>query len=273
MPKDRYRCKKCKKKKSRKQFYNDRKRHDGITGKCRVCLRRERRVNYRRRVDDDPVKHRTIHLLQASRYRARQNRLPHELDEDWLRAILERGKCEVTGIPFAQKIQSPPHRYCPSIDRIDPVLGYTKDNSRVVCLMVNEIKRDYMDDEIVSVGEALKAWGESRGLSSRLEEQLDEQIKGAGIAEGMVRELRAIEGRRFRVDFCWPDHSLAVEVQGGIWTRGRHSRPMGIVKDYEKFNLLTLGGWRILLLTSLDVQSGRGLEMIQDALREESSSS
>ena len=110
-------------------------------------------------------------------------------------------------------------------------------------------------------------------MSSRLEEDLDQQIKDSGISEGMVRELRAIEGRRFRVDFCWPDSMLAVEVQGGIWTRGRHARPMGIVKDYEKFNLLILGGWRVLLLTSLDVQSGKGLEMILDALRGSSSSS
>ena len=273
MQRDRYRCKKCKKKKVEKHFYRDLRRRTGITGKCRACLRLEKRANYRRRVKEDPIKHRTMHLLQASRYRAKKRRLPHELDQDWLKPILDRGKCEVTGIPFSGKIQSPPHRYCPSIDRIDPALGYTKENSRVVCLMVNEIKRDYMDDEVVSVGVALKAWGESQGLSSRLEEQLDEQIKEAGLAKGMVRELRAIEGRRFRVDFCWPDHNLAVEVQGGIWTRGRHSRPMGIVKDYEKFNLLTLGGWRILLLTSMDVQSGRGLEMIQDAILEESSSS
>lgn len=266
----RHKCPRCNTYKAPRGFYF---RSGARTKSCRKCLLGEQRRHHRRRIQEHPIEARVTRLLQGSRFRAKSKGLPHDLDEQWLRPRLERRICEVTGIPFSEKVQRPAHRYCPSIDRIDPTKGYTKENSRVVCMMLNIIKRDYSDAEIISVGVALKAWGESQGMSSRLEEQLDEQIKKAGIHKGMVRELRAIEGRRFRVDFCWPQDNLAVEVQGGIWTRGRHARPMGIVKDYEKFNLLTLGGWRVLLLTSLDVQSGKGLKMILDALHQPSSSS
>jgi len=50
----------------------------------------------------------------------------------------------------------------------------------------------------------------------------------------------------WRFDFAWPDHKVAVEVQGGIWSGGKHARGSGLVKDYEKANAAALLGWRLL---------------------------
>jgi len=205
--------------------------------------------------------------------RSKKKNLKFDLTLDWLLNKLKKGICEITGLPFSEKIQRPAHRYAPSVDRIDPKKGYVKDNCRVVLLMVNHIKRDYTDEEVAQVGLAMDGYLQGEKVPSDLEEMLCCQIQEAGLDGGMVRELRAIPKRRFRIDFAWPDLKLAVEVQGGLWTRGRHSRPMGIVKDYEKFNLLTLHGWRVLLLTSLDVRGEKGLEMIRDAISQSSSSS
>ena len=213
----------------------------------------------------------TIYL--SIKARSKKRRIKFDLTLDWLLGKLRAGVCEITGLPFSEKIQKPAHRYAPSVDRIDPKKGYVKDNCRVVLLMVNVIKRDYTDEEVAQVGLAIDGYLQGEKVPSDLEEMLCCQIQEAGLDEGMVRELRAIPGRRFRIDFAWPDLKLAVEVQGGLWTRGRHSRPMGIVKDYEKFNLLTLHGWRVLLLTSLDVRGEKGLEMIRDAISQSSSSS
>ena len=60
-----------------------------------------------------------------------------------------------------------------------------------------------------------------------------------------VCELAHIPGRRFRLDFAWPDYKIGLEVQGGIWTRGRHSRGPGQKTDMEKNNLGILQGWRV----------------------------
>ncbi len=60
-----------------------------------------------------------------------------------------------------------------------------------------------------------------------------------------IVELRHIPGRRFRLDYAWPDHRIGLEVQGGIWTRGKHSRGAGQKIDMEKNNLGILHGWRV----------------------------
>ena len=55
-------------------------------------------------------------------------------------------------------------------------------------------------------------------------------------------------GRKHRFDFAWPEHKLAVEVDGGtIMARkgvavGHHSS----LRDYRKRNLAVLLGWRVL---------------------------
>lgn len=52
--------------------------------------------------------------------------------------------------------------------------------------------------------------------------------------------------RKWRFDFAWPGMMLAVELEGAIWTNGRHSRGPGILNDMEKYNWAVVHGWRVL---------------------------
>lgn len=79
---------------------------------------------------------------------------------------------------------------------------------------------------------------------TKLPAKISAACRAAGIQEP-VRELPHIPGRRFRLDFAWPDHKIGLEVQGGIWTRGRHSRGTGQLGDMEKNNLGIIHGWRV----------------------------
>jgi len=36
-----------------------------------------------------------------------------------------------------------------------------------------------------------------------------------------------------------------VEFEGGVFARGRHTRPMGFINDCEKYNAGTALGWRV----------------------------
>ena len=51
--------------------------------------------------------------------------------------------------------------------------------------------------------------------------------------------------RRWRFDFYIKAAKLAVEVEGGIYTRGRHTNPSGFMKDVEKYNSAALFGIRV----------------------------
>lgn len=52
--------------------------------------------------------------------------------------------------------------------------------------------------------------------------------------------------RRWRADFAFVDERVLVEIEGGVWTRGRHTRGRGFVRDCEKYNAATLAGWAVL---------------------------
>jgi len=61
-----------------------------------------------------------------------------------------------------------------------------------------------------------------------------------------VAEHRFHETRRWRFDWAWPDHRVAIEIEGGVWTAGRHTRGQGFLADIEKYNAAAELGWRLL---------------------------
>lgn len=74
-------------------------------------------------------------------------------------------------------------------------------------------------------------------------------------------------GRKWTFDFAWPSLKLALEVEGGTWIAGRHSRGAGFARDCEKYNRATLMGWRVLRVTTEMVDDGRALRWIEEALK------
>ena len=101
---------------------------------------------------------------------------------------------------------------------------------------------------------------------SKLEDQLEQQILAAGI-EPPTREHRFHPVRRWRLDFCWIDLKLAIEVQGGEWIQGRHSRGSGMLRDCEKFNAAVLLGWKVLFFGGTHVRNGYALDTIQTIMK------
>ena len=61
-----------------------------------------------------------------------------------------------------------------------------------------------------------------------------------------VSEFKGIDGRKFRFDAANPTLKIAVEIEGAVWTQGRHNRPLGMLQDMKKYNLATVSGWKIL---------------------------
>ena len=79
-------------------------------------------------------------------------------------------------------------------------------------------------------------------------------------------EVRFHPTRRWRFDLAWPQKMLAVEIDGAVWTQGRHSRGAGIEKDCEKYSEAAIAGWRVMRVTTGMVKSGQALSLIERAL-------
>lgn len=98
---------------------------------------------------------------------------------------------------------------------------------------------------------------------SELEDQLALQLKVVGI--NYKRQYKWHPDRRFKADFLvMPD--ILVEVQGGIWTKGRHVRAMGYQMDCQKMCLAQLHGYSILYVTDKMIQSGEAVRTIEGIL-------
>lgn len=89
-------------------------------------------------------------------------------------------------------------------------------------------------------------------------------MRAAGLPEP-EREVRFDPERRWRFDYLWPSIRLALEIEGGVWSSGRHTRGKGFLGDIEKYNAATLLGFRVIRATPKMVQSGEVAELVKTA--------
>jgi len=83
-----------------------------------------------------------------------------------------------------------------------------------------------------------------------------------------IPEYRFHPGRRWRIDYYFEHNGrrVALEVEGGIWTKGRHTRPAGFQGDMEKYNALACMGILLLRVAPADLMKTSTMQMIQTAL-------
>lgn len=69
------------------------------------------------------------------------------------------------------------------------------------------------------------------------------------------KEFKFLDNRKFRFDYVYLlseslIKGIAIEFEGGVWSNGRHIRPLGFIKDCEKYNLALVNGYVVLRFTS-----------------------
>lgn len=80
------------------------------------------------------------------------------------------------------------------------------------------------------------------------------------------KEFRFHPKRLWRFDYAFPEHKVALEVEGGVWSGGRHTSPKGFLRDMEKYNTATLMGWRVLRTTPDELYLRKTLNMLECAI-------
>jgi hypothetical protein len=93
-----------------------------------------------------------------------------------------------------------------------------------------------------------------------LEAELQDLAKKANT--GYELEYVFAPPRRFRFDACLPELRIAIEIDGGVFIGGRHTRGTGFVHDMEKLNLAGLLGYRVFRFTPQQLRSGEMREFM-----------
>lgn len=89
------------------------------------------------------------------------------------------------------------------------------------------------------------------------------------IAHGLgepEREVVFAPPRKFRADYCWRHERVIVERNGGLWQKSGHSSGRGIMRDYAKSNLAQIQGWRYLVYTPTQLDSGAAIDDLKQVL-------
>ena len=75
------------------------------------------------------------------------------------------------------------------------------------------------------------------------------QIVKAKTGYSFEPEYKFCKTRKWSFDFANFDLKVAVEVEGGVFTNGRHTRGKGFVNDMGKYNMAVELGWVVLRYT------------------------
>lgn len=100
---------------------------------------------------------------------------------------------------------------------------------------------------------------------SEIEDSFERQLITAGIGEWggqWKREFKFHPTRRWRADFAWDEQKLLVEIEGGVYSGGRHTRGNGFENDCEKYNVATLMGYSVMRFSGKMVSDGSALKMV-----------
>lgn len=163
-------CTSCKKSKSYDEFANNKSHKDGKHSQCKSCNKKDRRRRSKESIEYSR-KYRLINQLELSKKRrAKRKKNPEKFlwQEAKNRAkqkqlsfnitiedVVIPPKCPYLGIPLWVGNDTPSDN-SPSIDRIDPTKGYTKDNICVCSFRANTLKRDASFQEIHQLYTSLK---------------------------------------------------------------------------------------------------------------------
>jgi very-short-patch-repair endonuclease len=77
-----------------------------------------------------------------------------------------------------------------------------------------------------------------------------------------VMEYRFHAVRLWRFDYAFVATKLALEIEGGAFLVGRHTRGRGFTNDLEKYAEAAILGWTVLRATPEQIQNGTAFDWL-----------
>lgn len=82
----------------------------------------------------------------------------------------------------------------------------------------------------------------------------------------VVKEFQFHPTRRWRFDYAIPSHKIALEVEGGVFSKGRHTRGAGFIGDIEKYNEATRLGWRVVRTVPWELNTRKTVQLLRELI-------
>ena len=90
-----------------------------------------------------------------------------------------------------------------------------------------------------------------------------EQLWQTHAGPELVKEYRFHPSRKWRADYAIPAAKVLIELEGGLWSGGRHTRAGGYLADIEKYNAATMLGFCVLRLGTGQVDHQHVREIVE----------
>ena len=147
-------CSKCRRVLSVKMFFKDASTPSGLRGDCKQCKKKV----VDKWVAQNPIAVQTASMTRKARKRAKDKKIPFDLDCDYIRSIVT-SHCPIFGTLLEWSALRDngniPLPNSPSLDRIVPERGYVKGNVWIISHRANQIKNNASHDELKIVTKAV----------------------------------------------------------------------------------------------------------------------
>lgn len=130
----------------------------------------------------------------------------------------------------------------------------------------------------ISLAEYKKLYGGARKTATKRKNKV-KGVKVESVGEAaLIQQLKTLKiefeqefqfhtTRKWRADFHIKNTKLLIEVEGGIWSGGRHTRGKGYLGDMEKYNAATMMGYQVLRFSTEQVTSGFAIKQIEGLVK------
>lgn len=103
---------------------------------------------------------------------------------------------------------------------------------------------------------------QARALADRFE-----RLWAAADGPALTPEYRFHPERNWRADYCHEPSRTLIELEGGTWSGGAHTRGKGYAEDAEKYNAALVAGYRVFRLTG-EMITADNVRMVLDFVTE-----
>jgi hypothetical protein len=90
------------------------------------------------------------------------------------------------------------------------------------------------------------------------------QLKAAKLPTPELEVVFAPD-RKWAFDYAWRPWMIALEVEGGVFVKSRHTSGLGYTNDCEKYNAAAILGWLLIRATTAMVDDGRAIDALRAA--------